>query len=59
VLLAADPSGHREIGKFKALEGKTWAGPIVDGDKIYHRNAQEMACYTFTPVAPKKLAASK
>jgi outer membrane protein assembly factor BamB len=59
VLLAADPSGHREIGKFKALEGKTWAGPIVDVDKIYHRNAQEMACYSFSPRAPKKLAAAR
>jgi outer membrane protein assembly factor BamB len=56
VLLAADPAAHRELGKFKALEGKTWNGPVVNGDRIYHRNAQEMACLSFsekTKVAAK------
>lgn len=59
VLLEADPSAHRELGKFKALEGKTWAGPVVDGDKIYHRNAQEMACYSFSAPAPKRIAVAQ
>jgi outer membrane protein assembly factor BamB len=58
ILLAADPTAHRELGRFKALEGKTWAGPVVDGDKIYHRNGQEMACYTFAP-PPAKVAATQ
>ncbi|HUS36918.1 MAG TPA: PQQ-binding-like beta-propeller repeat protein [Verrucomicrobiae bacterium] len=57
VLLAADSTTHRELGRFKALEGKTWAGPVVDGDRIYHRNAQEMACYTFNTSPPKTVAA--
>jgi outer membrane protein assembly factor BamB len=57
VLLAADPTTHRELGRFKALAGKTWAGPVVDGDRIYHRNAQEMACYTFNAQTPKSVAA--
>lgn len=56
VLLAADPTAHRELGRFKALEGKTWAGPVADGDKIYHRNSQEMACYTFTLSTPRVAA---
>jgi outer membrane protein assembly factor BamB len=59
VLLAADPTAHRELGSFKAIEGKTWAGPVVDGDRIYHRNAQEMACYSFSAVAVKKIAAAQ
>jgi outer membrane protein assembly factor BamB len=59
VLLAADPTTHRELGRFKALESKTWAGPVVDGDRIYHRNAQEMACYTFKTSATKTVAATQ
>lgn len=45
VLVPADPVEHREIGRFKALEGKTWNSPVVRGNLIFHRNAQEMACY--------------
>ena len=45
VLLKADPSSHIELGKFKALEGKTWNHPVVVGDRLYVRNAQEAACY--------------
>lgn len=56
ILLAADPTTHRELGRFKALEGKTWASPIVDADRIYHRNAQEMACFTFNTLPQKTVA---
>jgi outer membrane protein assembly factor BamB len=45
VLLAADPKEHRELARFQALEGKTWNHPLVVGDRVYLRNAQEMACY--------------
>ncbi len=48
VLLAADPAEHREIGRFKALEGKTWNHPVLVGDRIYHRNAEEMVCYSLS-----------
>lgn len=53
ILLAADPTASRELGRFKALEGKTWNGPIVRADRIYHRNAQEMACYSAAEPAKK------
>ncbi len=46
VLLAADPAAHTELGRFQALQGKTWNHPVVCGDRIYLRNAQEMACYS-------------
>ena len=46
VLLAADPTAHREPGRFQALAGKTWNHPVVRGDRVYLRNAQEMACYS-------------
>lgn len=45
VLLKADPSGHTEYGRFKAIEGKTWNHPVVVGDRLYIRNSQEAACY--------------
>jgi outer membrane protein assembly factor BamB len=56
VLLAVDPTAHRELGRFQALEGKNWNGPIVRGDKIFHRNAQEMACYLAAEPVAKKIA---
>jgi len=45
VLLRADPNEHTEVASFKGLEGKTWNHPVVVGDKLYVRNAQEAACY--------------
>jgi hypothetical protein len=56
VLLAADPTAHRELGRFHALTGKTWNHPVVCGDRIYFRNAQEMACYS---AAAKLTAAAR
>jgi outer membrane protein assembly factor BamB len=51
VLLAADPAAHRELARFQALRGKTWNHPVVIGDRIYLRNAQEMACYSLATAA--------
>lgn len=45
VLVKADPTEHLELAKFQALEGKTWNHPVVVGDRLYIRNAQEAACY--------------
>jgi len=45
-LLAADPTTHKELTRFQALQGKTWNHPVVTGERVYLRNAQEMACYT-------------
>ena len=49
VLVQADPKEHREIATFRALEGKTWNHPVVVGDRLYLRNAQEAACYVLAP----------
>lgn len=51
VLLQADPTAHKEITSFQALQGKTWNHPVVVGDKLLVRNATEAACYAL-PVAP-------
>lgn len=45
VLLDADPAAHKELGRFQALDGKTWNHPVVVGDRLYIRNAQQAACY--------------
>ncbi|MEM9659125.1 MAG: PQQ-binding-like beta-propeller repeat protein, partial [Planctomycetota bacterium] len=45
VLLKADPGERQELARFQALEGKTWNHPVVVGDRLYVRNAQEAACY--------------
>jgi outer membrane protein assembly factor BamB len=55
VLLRADPGAHMEVGSFAALEGKTWNHPVVVGDRLYVRNAQEAACYQL-PLADAKVA---
>ncbi|HMJ64225.1 MAG TPA: PQQ-binding-like beta-propeller repeat protein [Candidatus Binatia bacterium] len=56
VLLRADPSEHSEAASFKALEGKTWNHPVVIGDRLYVRNAQEAACYQLTFAKMKAIA---
>ena len=45
VLLAATSRDHEELASFQMLKGKTWNHPIVVGDRLYIRNAQEAACY--------------
>jgi hypothetical protein len=49
VLVAANPSGHQELGRFQAVEGKTWNHPVIAHGRLYVRNAQEMACYELRP----------
>ena len=56
VLLAADPVAHRELARFQALQGKTWNHPVVISDRVFLRNAQEMACYSLAATKPSKLA---
>ena len=51
VLVAADPNEHRELGRFPAIQGKTWNHPVIAQGRLYVRNAEEMACYEL-PLAP-------
>jgi outer membrane protein assembly factor BamB len=44
-LVAADPSGHNELGKVHGVTGKTWNHPVVAHGRLYVRNAQEMVCF--------------
>jgi outer membrane protein assembly factor BamB len=45
VLVAADPTEHRELASFQAIEGKTWNHPVLVSDRLYVRNSQEAAAY--------------
>jgi outer membrane protein assembly factor BamB len=45
VLVAANPEKLEELGRFKAIEGKTWNHPTIVGHRLYVRNAEEMACF--------------
>jgi outer membrane protein assembly factor BamB len=45
ILLAANPNESQELGRFQAVNGKTWNHPVIAGGRFYVRNAEEMACY--------------
>jgi outer membrane protein assembly factor BamB len=44
-LVDASPDGHKERGRFQAIEGKTWNHPVVAHGKLFVRNSEEAACY--------------
>jgi hypothetical protein len=45
ILLAANPEEHQELGRFRALQSKTWSHPVIAHGCLYVRSAEEMACY--------------
>jgi outer membrane protein assembly factor BamB len=49
VLVAADPEKHRELGRFQAIDGKTWNHPVIAHGKLFVRNGEEAACYELLP----------
>ena len=49
VLLRATPKKHEELGKIEALSDKTWNHPVLVGDRLYLRNADEVVCYELAP----------
>jgi outer membrane protein assembly factor BamB len=49
ILLAADPQEFRELGRFQALDSKTWNHPVIAHGRLYIRNAEAMACFDVSP----------
>jgi outer membrane protein assembly factor BamB len=49
VLLRATPERLEELATIPALNGKTWNHPVVVGDRLYLRNAEEAVCYQLQP----------
>ena len=45
VLVRANPEKLEELGRFSAIEGKTWNHPVLVGNRLYVRNAATAACY--------------
>ncbi len=48
VLVAAEPTAHRELGRVQAIEGKTWNHPIIAGQTLFIRNGEEAAALKLT-----------
>ena len=46
VLVGVSPDKHEELGRFQAVEGKTWNHPVIAYGRLFVRNSDEMACYT-------------
>ncbi|RME93715.1 MAG: alcohol dehydrogenase [Verrucomicrobia bacterium] len=45
-LVAADPAAHRELGRFRALEGRCWTPPTLAHGRLYVRQAKGLLrCY--------------
>lgn len=48
-LVAAKPDGLQQLGRFQAIEGKTWNHPAIARGRLYVRNGEEMACFDLKP----------
>ncbi len=48
-LVKATPERHNEVARIRAIKGKTWNHPVLDGGRLLIRNAMEMACFDLRP----------
>lgn len=57
-LIDAHPNGHKELARFKAIEGKTWNHPVIAHGKLFVRNGEEAACFELTEESATSAAKS-
>jgi len=48
ILASVNAKGHEVLGRFPAIEGKTWNSPVLASNRVYLRNGEEMAAYGLT-----------
>jgi outer membrane protein assembly factor BamB len=49
-LVEASPDSHKELGRFQAIEGKTWNHPVVAHGMLFVRNGAEAACFKLNEI---------
>ena len=42
--IKASPTAYKELGRFKAIEGKCWTTPVLSGGRVFVRSTKEAAC---------------
>ncbi len=47
LVIAADPTGYRELGQSKLSERATWTSPAVVGSRLYVRSQDALSCFDF------------
>jgi hypothetical protein len=60
ILVSVNREGQKELCRFQAIDGKTWNGPVLVGNRVFLRNAAEMAAYEINaqPSKPQSLASA-
>jgi outer membrane protein assembly factor BamB len=48
-LIAADPTGYRELARGQAASSQTWTMPAVVGSLLFVRSADRLACFDLRP----------
>lgn len=53
VLLEATPEKHKVLGRFQAIQGKTWNHPVIAHGRLFVRNGEEAACFQLAEESAK------